>query len=94
MLAGAAITGLLMLMFLSWTLIWLLDNWMPVELAALIVALLWAIVTGVLGEHGPQEAAGGQPAAAADATDSQGGRSMGTSTEELSSDIARTRAEL
>ena len=39
MLAGAAITGLLMLIFLSWTLIWLLDNVMPVELAALIVAV-------------------------------------------------------
>ena len=31
-----------MLIFLSWALIWLLDNWMPVELAALIIALLWA----------------------------------------------------
>jgi uncharacterized membrane protein YqjE len=52
MLAGAAITGLLMLIFLSWTLVWLLDNWMPVELAALIVALLWAVVTGVLAGVG------------------------------------------
>ena len=52
MLAGAAITGLLVLLFLSWTLIWLLDNWMPVELAALIVALLWAVVTGVLASIG------------------------------------------
>jgi uncharacterized membrane protein YqjE len=52
MLAGAAITALLMLIFLSWTLIWLLDNWMPVELAALIVALLWAVVTGVLASMG------------------------------------------
>jgi uncharacterized membrane protein YqjE len=52
MLAGAAITGLLVLIFLSWTLVWLLDNWMPVELAALIVALLWAVVTGVLAGVG------------------------------------------
>ena len=52
MLAGAAIAGLLMMLFLSWALLWLLDNWMPVELAALIVALLWAIVTGVLASMG------------------------------------------
>ena len=48
MLAGAAVTALLMLIFLSWALTWLLDNAMPVELAALITALLWAAVTGVL----------------------------------------------
>jgi uncharacterized membrane protein YqjE len=52
MLAGAALTGLLMLIFASWALVWLLDNWMPVELAALIVALLWAVVTGVLASMG------------------------------------------
>lgn len=52
MLAGAAITGLLVMLFLSWALLWLLDNWMPVELAALIVALLWAIVTAVLASMG------------------------------------------
>jgi len=52
MLAGAAITGLLVMLFLSWALLWLLDNWMPVELAALIVALLWAIVTAVLASTG------------------------------------------
>ena len=94
MLAGAAITGLLVMLFLSWALIWLLDNWMPVELAALIVAVLWAIVTARAREHRPQDAAAGKPAAAADATDPQGGRIMGTSTEELSNDIARTRADL
>jgi uncharacterized membrane protein YqjE len=52
MLAGAALTGLLMLIFLSWTLIWLLDNVMPVELAALIVAVVWAVATGVLASMG------------------------------------------
>jgi uncharacterized membrane protein YqjE len=52
MLAGAAITGLLVMLFLSWALLWLLDNWMPVELAALIVAVLWAIVTAVLASTG------------------------------------------
>ena len=52
MLAGAAITGLLMLLFLSWALLWLLDNWMARELAALIVALLWGIVTALLASTG------------------------------------------
>ena len=52
MLAAAAVTGLLVLLFLSWALTWLLDNWMPVELAALITALLWAVVTGVLASMG------------------------------------------
>ena len=52
MLAGAALTGLLVLIFLSWALTWLLDNWMPVELAALITALVWAVVTGVLAGTG------------------------------------------
>jgi len=44
--------GLLVTLFLSWALIWLLDNWMPVELAALIVAVLWAVVTAVLASAG------------------------------------------
>jgi len=48
MLAGAGIAALLMVLFLSWTLLWLLDNWMARELAALIVAVLWGIVTAVL----------------------------------------------
>jgi hypothetical protein len=52
MLLGAALTGLLMLLFLSWALTWLLDNWMPVELAALITALVWAVVTAVLASMG------------------------------------------
>jgi uncharacterized membrane protein YqjE len=52
MLAGAALAGLLTLIFLSWTLVWLLDNVMAVELAALIVAVLWAVVTGVLASMG------------------------------------------
>jgi hypothetical protein len=45
-------TALLTLIFLSWTLTWLLDNWMPVEVAALITALIWAVVTGVLASIG------------------------------------------
>src|SRR4051794_2642282 len=43
MLGGAGLAGWFTLLFLSLALTWLLDNWMPVELAALIVAVLWGI---------------------------------------------------
>src|SRR3712207_4953052 len=44
MLGGAGVAGHLMLFFVSLALTYLLDNWMPVELAALIVAVIWGIV--------------------------------------------------
>jgi hypothetical protein len=37
------------------TLTFLLDNWMPLELAALITTVLWAIVAAVLALRGRQE---------------------------------------
>lgn len=52
MFAGAALAGFFTLFFLSLALTYLLDNWMPVELAALIVALLWAIGAAVLAMTG------------------------------------------
>lgn len=52
MLGGAGVAGLLTLIFASLALTYLLDNWMPVELAALIVALLWGIVGAVLAMQG------------------------------------------
>jgi hypothetical protein len=55
MLGGAGAAGYLSLLFLSLALTWLLDNWMPVELAALIVGLLWAVVAAVLAMRGRQE---------------------------------------
>lgn len=55
MLGGAGATGYLTLIFLSLALVYLLDNVMPVELAALIVALLWGAVTAVLAAKGRQE---------------------------------------
>lgn len=55
LLGGAAVTALLMLIFVSLALTYLLDNVMPVELAALIVGLLWAIVTGVLSMSGKKQ---------------------------------------
>ena len=55
MFGGAGATGYLAMIFLSLALTYLLDNWMPVELAALIVGLLWAIVAGVLAAKGKKE---------------------------------------
>ena len=52
MLAAAGVAALLMLIFLSMTLMWLLDNWMHTAWAALIVTLLWAVVAGVLAQIG------------------------------------------
>jgi len=55
MFGGAGIAGLMTLFFLSLALTYLLDNWMPVELAALIVALLWGIAAAVLAARGRKE---------------------------------------
>ncbi len=52
MLAGAAVAALLLLMFLSLALTWLLDNWMPVEAAALVTGALWGVVAAVLASSG------------------------------------------
>jgi uncharacterized membrane protein YqjE len=52
MFGGAALAGFFTLFFLSLALTYLLDNWMPVELAALIVALLWGIAAAVLALTG------------------------------------------
>jgi len=55
MLGGAGIAGHLTLLFLSLALVYLLDNWMPPELSALIVGLVWAAVATVLAMRGRQE---------------------------------------
>jgi uncharacterized membrane protein YqjE len=55
MLGGAGAFGYLALIFIGMTLMWLLDNVMPVELAALIVALLWGAIAAVLALKGRQE---------------------------------------
>src|SRR4051812_11934584 len=52
MLAGAGVAGHLALLFASLALTWLLDNWMRVELAALITAVLWGIVAAVMAGAG------------------------------------------
>ena len=55
MLGGAGVAGLLTLVFLSLTLTFLLDNWMPLELAALIVTAVWAVIGAVLAARGRTE---------------------------------------
>ncbi|CAM3826117.1 phage holin family protein [Nocardioides zeicaulis] len=55
MLGGAGVAGLLALILASFALSYLLDNWMPVELAFLLTTLLWAIVAAVLAARGRAE---------------------------------------
>lgn len=52
LLGGAGVAGLLTAVFLSLALAYLLDNWMPAEVAALIVGLLWAVAAAVLAARG------------------------------------------
>lgn len=52
MLGGAAVAGYLTVLFLSFAAWWGLANTMDVGLAALIVAVIWAIVAGVLALSG------------------------------------------
>jgi uncharacterized membrane protein YqjE len=55
MFGGAGAAGYLTLFFLSLALTYLLDNWMPVELAALIVAVIWGVVAAVLAMQGRKQ---------------------------------------
>ncbi len=52
MLGGAGFSGYFVLLFLSVALMYLLDNWTPVEVAALITALVWAVIAAVLAVIG------------------------------------------
>ena len=62
MFGGAGAFGYLALIFLGMTLMWLLDNWMPVELAAFIVTLVFAAVAAALALKGRQEMKDANPA--------------------------------
>lgn len=55
MLGGAAFAGWMTAIFLSTTLMWLLDKWMDLTLAALIVTLLWGIAAAVLALSGKKQ---------------------------------------
>ena len=52
LLAGAAVAGFLVLLFLSMALMWALGSVMHVGWAALIVAVLWAVVAAILAVMG------------------------------------------
>lgn len=55
MLVGAAIGALLVLLFLSTALMWALGSVMHVGWAALIVAVVWAVVAGILAMVGKKK---------------------------------------
>jgi len=55
MLGGAALAGWMTALFLSVTLMWLLDKAMDLTLAALIVTLIWGIAAAVLGLGGKKK---------------------------------------
>jgi uncharacterized membrane protein YqjE len=61
LLGGAGVAGHMALVFLSLALTFLLDNWMPLELAALITTLLWAAIAGVLALRGRKELKNSNP---------------------------------
>jgi uncharacterized membrane protein YqjE len=61
MFGGAGVAGFFTLFFVSLALTYLLDNWMPVELAALIVAVLWGVAAAVLALRGKKEIAEANP---------------------------------
>ena len=52
---GAGIAGHLALLFLSLTLMFLLDSWMHTALAALLVTLLWVVAAAVMALVGRRE---------------------------------------
>lgn len=55
LLGGAGVAAHLVLVFLSLALMFLLDNWVPVELAALLVAGLWGLAAAVLALTGKKK---------------------------------------
>lgn len=55
MLGGAAFAGWMTAIFISVTLMWLLDTFMDLTLAALVVTLIWGIAAAVLGLSGKKK---------------------------------------
>jgi uncharacterized membrane protein YqjE len=55
MLGGAGFAGWFVLLFLSLALTFLLDDWLPIEAAALITAGVWVVVAAVLAAVGRKE---------------------------------------
>lgn len=61
MFGGAGLAGVMTLFFLSFALVYLLDDWMPIELAALIVGVLWGVIAAVLALTGLKEIKAANP---------------------------------
>jgi uncharacterized membrane protein YqjE len=55
MLGGAGLAGWFVLLFLSLALMFLLDNWLPIEVAALITTAVWALIAGGLALTGRKQ---------------------------------------
>ncbi|UMG92435.1 phage holin family protein [Nocardioides sp. TF02-7] len=55
LLGGAGAAGYLALLFTSLALMFLLDSWMPVGWAALIVGALWGVAAAVMAMSGRKE---------------------------------------
>jgi uncharacterized membrane protein YqjE len=63
LLGGAGVAGLLTLIALTLTIIFLLDTFMKLWLAALIVTVIWGAIAGVLALKGRDEIKEATPAA-------------------------------
>ena len=61
MLGGAGFAGWFVLLFLSLALTFLLDNWLPIEVAALITAGGWALAAAALALAGRKELQAANP---------------------------------
>lgn len=55
LLGGAGVAGHLFLILLSFTIVYLLDKWIDLTLAFLIVTVVWGIVAAVLAATGRKE---------------------------------------
>jgi uncharacterized membrane protein YqjE len=61
MVGGAGVAGFFTVFFVSFAVMYLLDDWMPVELAAVLVALVWGVVAAVLALRGRREIKAANP---------------------------------
>jgi uncharacterized membrane protein YqjE len=61
MFGGAGLAAVMTLFFLSFALVYLLDDWMPIELAALVVGVLWGVIAAVLAMTGRKEIRAANP---------------------------------
>ncbi|WP_230487073.1 phage holin family protein [Nocardioides anomalus] len=61
MLGGAGVAGHFALLFLSLALMFLLDDWLPIEIGALITFGVWAVIAAVLALIGRRELQAANP---------------------------------